>query len=103
MSRRPTRWPKRDAYPVSVFFLNTHWESSFLRNTQRKKLTPHTCSRTWGNRSCENGIRISTTQPSESIAVATSHTGSQERSPMKKSLLHKVVQLHARWIHGELE
>src|SRR5438445_262712 len=87
MARRPTRWPKREAYPVSVFRWNAHWLRSFLRNTQRKKFMPHTWSRAWGNRSWENGIRISTTQPKESTDVATSHTGSQDRSPMKKSLL----------------
>src|SRR2546422_7567185 len=88
MARRPTRWPKREAYPVSVFRWNAHWLRSFLRNTQRKKFMPHTWSRAWGNRSCENGIRISTTQPNESTDVATSHTGSQDRSPMKRSEEH---------------
>src|SRR2546427_2780583 len=80
MACRPTRWPKRDAYPVSVFRWNAHWLRSLLRNTQRKKFKPHTWSRAWGNRSWENGIRISTTQPNESTDVATSHTGSQDRS-----------------------
>src|SRR5439155_956445 len=45
MACRPTRWPKRDAYPVSVFRWNAHWLRSFLRNTQRKKFMPHSCAR----------------------------------------------------------
>src|SRR5256885_1737185 len=84
MARRPTRWPKREAYPVSVFRWNAHWLRSFLRNTQRKKFMPHTWSRAWGNRSCENGIRISTTQPNESTDVATSHTGSVNPAGVKQ-------------------
>jgi len=54
--------------------------NSFLRWIQRSKRTPHTWARTPENRSCESGIRISTVQPSESTAVAASHTASHESS-----------------------
>src|SRR2546430_16759838 len=54
--------------------------SSFLRSIHRAKRTPHTCSAVAEKRSWENGIRISTVQPSESMAVAACQTGAQESS-----------------------
>ena len=54
--------------------------SSFLCWIQRSTRTPHTCCRAPENRSCDNGIRISTVHPSESTAVTASHTASHKSS-----------------------
>src|SRR5205823_1496991 len=80
MSRSPRRWPKRDTKPLSVFNMKGQKLNSFLRRMVRTNRIPHTCSAAPEKRSCEKGIRYSAVQPSESIDVATSHTGSQESS-----------------------
>src|SRR5205823_12476798 len=76
----PTRSAKRDAIPLSVFGTKGNSASSFLRSIQRSTRTPHTWTGAWEHRNCENGISISTVQPSESTEVATRHTGSQDGS-----------------------
>ena len=80
---------------VNVFVLSAAGSGAsllVLRRIVRTKRTPQTC---WGapeNRSCENGIRNSAVQPSESIAVATSHTGSHESSAKLPSSPNTSVQ-----------
>ena len=70
----------REATPLSFFGTRTSHELSFLRCTTRRAFTPQAWPGAVGKRSCENGIRISTLQPSSSIATADSHTASQVSS-----------------------
>ena len=42
--------------------------------------SPHVCTVSRGKRSCAKGMRSSAVHPSESIVVATFHTGSQDSS-----------------------
>ena len=54
----------REARPFSFFGTRTSHELSFLRYTTRRAFTPQAWPGVVGKRSCENGIRISTLQPS---------------------------------------
>src|SRR5437667_366702 len=76
--------PPRPKYPppVSCRPHQLHCDSSFRRFSCRHICSPQVCSSpVEGYRSCENGIRSSAVQPSESMFVCTSHTGSHDGSP----------------------
>src|SRR3954463_10031911 len=79
---RPCRCPNRGGPPDSCSPQKDHCDSSLSRLSWRQICRPQVCSSLVdGKRSCENGIRISTVQPRESMLVLTSHTGSHEGSP----------------------
>src|SRR5690242_3556172 len=77
---RSLRWPKRVGPPFSLAFQYDHMSFSLVRCVQRHICRPHVCTESVGKLNWESGMRISAVQPSESIRVATSHTGSHDAS-----------------------
>jgi hypothetical protein len=76
-----------DVLPASVRGDHDQSTASPAARMSRRNWTPQVWSVALGKRSCEKGIRISATQPSESTLVFTSHTGSQEPSMERPSPL----------------
>jgi hypothetical protein len=58
---------------------------SLSRLVKRSIWKPHGSLEPGRKRSCENGMRISAVQPSESMLALPSQTGSQETSPLPPS------------------
>ncbi len=67
----------REDQPVSFRRTSTQKLSSFRAGTRLTRFTPQSCSAARLYRSCESGMRTSAVQPSESMAVRTSQTGSK--------------------------
>jgi len=67
----------REASPLSLLGTRASQEISDLRRTMRRAFTPQTGRAVAGKRSCEKGMRISTTQPCASTVTADSQTESQ--------------------------
>ena len=70
----------REASALSLRGTSASHDHSCLRNTSRSALMPHVGCSVRGKRSCENGIRISTVQPSASTLTAEPHTASHDGS-----------------------
>ncbi len=73
----PVSSPIHDDQPVWLVGTGIQNTSSLVAGFQWSALKPQTCAGRSLNRSCENGIRISHVQPSESTTAFASHTGSK--------------------------
>ena len=79
-ARSPSTCPNRKGPPVSVLPQNDHIDVSLSRDTPRQTCIPQVWTESRLKRSWEKGIRNSAVQPSESMLVPTSHTGSHDES-----------------------
>ena len=75
-SEIPCRSPKRDDQARTVRGISTQVSSSLMLGRNRWMFSPQVSASIGLKRSCVKGIHISTLQPSASIDVRATHTGS---------------------------
>ena len=73
----PDSSPNDDTYPFALRASSGHVEVAFRRPTSRAMAKPKVFVSAGLNRSCENGILNSASQPRSSRDTVTSHTASQ--------------------------